>query len=202
MLVSKLKVCADNSVCFVLGNYSLAKSSFFQFNICDASLNIELLLVDPRIFTLRTISIHKLRVQGDRLLVDKNHWRTYNLDLNQDVFVEKDPTKNCAVYPNREYESYGKCDQAYVQTMIPGIVPIWNTDDIRKATRNASITEEKKRKVIKLSEGLVVSPCKLPCTSTKATSQLSWQSDFSQPGFRGAEIHSPHLLSLSTLLNS
>ena len=192
ILVSKLKVRADNSVCFVLGNYSLAKSSFFTFNYRYASFNIELILVDPRIFTWRTISIHKLRIQGDRLLVGQNQWRTYNLDLNQYVFVEKDPTKNCTVYPNSEYESYGKCDQAYVQTIIPGIVPIWNTDDISKATRNFKITEEEKYKVMELSEGLVVSPCKLPCTSTKATAQLSWQSDFSRPGFREIEIGRPH----------
>ena len=105
MLVSKLKVGADHSVCFVLGNYSLVKSSYFQFNISNASFNIELVLEDPRIFTWRTVSIHKLRIQGDTLIVDKNQWRTYNLDLSRDVFVERDPTKNCTVYPNNEYKS-------------------------------------------------------------------------------------------------
>ena len=123
---------------------SLVKGSYFQFNISNASFNIELVLEDPRILTWRTVSIHKLRIQGNALIVDKKQWRTYNLDLSQDVFVERDPTKNCTVDPKNEFESYGKCDQAYVQSMLPGIVPIWNTDDISKATRNSRITEEEK----------------------------------------------------------
>ena len=114
-LVSKLKVRADNSVCFVLGHHSLAQMSFFKFNLCNSSCKstrtVELVLVDPNIFTWRTINIHKLSMQGDRLLIDENY-RSYNLDLRQDVFVEKDPTKNCTVYPNSEHKSYVKCDQA------------------------------------------------------------------------------------------
>ena len=191
MLVSMLKVRADNSVCFVLGNYSLAKGTFFLFNLCNSSCSIELVLVDPNMFTWRTISIQKLSNQGDRLLLEKNQWLTFNLDLSRDVFVEKDPTKNCTVYPNNEYESYGECDQAFVETMFPGIVPIWNTDNMSKATRNSSITEEKKLKVQQLAEGLVASPCKLPCTSTKVTAQLSMQAAFNKPGVRVAEIYKP-----------
>ena len=89
------------------------------------------------------------------LLIDVNY-RSYNLDLRQDVFVEKDPTKNCTVYPNSEYDSYDKCDQAYVQAIFPGIVPIWNTDTVSKTTRNSSIIEEKKDKYTLLAEGLDV----------------------------------------------
>ena len=200
-LVSKFKVRADNSVCFVLGHHSLAENSFFQFNLHNSSYNIELVLVDQNIFTWRTINIHKLRMQGDRLLIDENY-RSYNLDLRQDVFVEKDPTKNCTVYPNSEYESYDKCDQAYVQAMFPGIAPIWNTDDISKATRNSSIIEEKKDKYTLLAEGLDVSPCKLPCTSTKVTAQLAMVANDNQPGSRVAEKYSPHLISLNLGFNS
>ena len=195
VLVSKIKLRADNSVSFVLGHHSLAKTSFFKFNLCNSSCNstctVELVLVDPNIFTWRTINIHKLSMQGDRLLVDKNY-RSYNLDLRQDVFVEKDPTKNCTVYPNSEHESYDKCDQAYVQAMFPGILPIWNTDDISKATRKSSIMEEKKDKYTLLAEGLEESPCKLPCTSTKVTAQLSMQANDNIPGTRVAEICMPH----------
>ena len=75
--------------------------------------------------------------------------------------------------------------------MLPGIVPIWNTDDISNATRNSTITEEEKLKVPELSEGIVVSPCQLPCTSTKATVQVSMKADFHQPGLMGAEILRP-----------
>ena len=189
MLVSILKVRADNSVCFVLGNYSLAKYSFIQFDLCNASCKIELVLVDPNMLTWRTISINKLSNQGDRLLLDTNQWRTYNLDLSHDVFVEKDPTKNCTIYPNSEYDSYGKCDQAFIETMFPGIVPIWNTGNISKASRNSSITGDKKLKFQQVAEGFAASPCKLPCTSTKATAQLSMQADNQQPGISFAEIY-------------
>ena len=167
-LVSSLRIRADNSLCFVLGQFSLPQNAYYQFNLCNGSCDIELVLVNPNIFTGRTISIHKLRIQGDRLLTDENGWHTYNLDLSQDGFVEKDPAKNCTIYPNNESESYGKCDQAYIEKIFPGIVSIWNTDDISKATRNLSMTENEKVQLAEITDGLIVSPCKLPCTSTKA----------------------------------
>ena len=194
VLVSKVKVRADNAVCFVLGNYSPEKRTFFHFNLKNASLNIELVLLDPNIFTWRTIVIHKLSIQGDRMLMKENLYGTYNLDLSQDVFVEKDPTKNCKVYPNSEYESYGECDQAYVESMLPGIVPIWNTNNISKATRNSSINKKEKDSLYEFAEGLAVSPCKLPCTSTKAAAQLAMQMDYNQSGIWVAEICRYHLL--------
>ena len=184
-LVSSLKIRADNSLCFVLGQYSLTQNAYYQFNLCNGSWDIELV---PNIFTWRTISINKLRIQGDALITNKNHWHTYNLDLSQEVFVEKDPTKNCTVYPNNESESYGKCDQTYVEKIFPGIVPIWNTDDISKATRNLSMTENEKVQLAEITDGLIVSPCKLPCTSTKATAQLSMQTKTNQSGIRVVEI--------------
>ena len=193
-LVSKLKIRSDNSVCFVLGHYSLAKTTFFEFNLtgCNSSCNIELVLVDPNIFTWRDINIHKLSMQGDRLLIGRKY-RSYNLDLRQEVFVENDPTKNCTVYPNSEYESYTKCDQAYVQAMFPGILPIWNTGNISKASRNTSIIEEIKDKFTSVAEGLVESPCKLPCTSTKVTAQLAMEADDNNPGSRVAETYRHNL---------
>ena len=66
--------------------------------------------------------------------------------------------------------------------MYPGIVPVWNTDNISKATRHSSIKEEEKYKFSALAEGILDSPCKLPCTSTKATAQLSMQGDYNQSG--------------------
>ena len=75
--------------------------------------------------------------------------------------------------------------------MLSGFLPIWNTDNLSKATRNSSITEEEKLKIPSLSEGIAVSPCKLPCTSTKATVQVSMKAEFNQPGLMGAEILRP-----------
>ena len=197
VLVSKIRARADNAICFVLGNFSLAKRTLFHFNHTNESFNIELVLLDPNIFTWRTIIIHKLSIQGDRFLMKENLWVTYNLDLSQDVFVEKDPTKNCTVYPNKDDKSYGECDQANTVNMIHGIVPIWNTNSISSATRNSSITEEEKHLLCELAEGLVDSPCNLPCTSTKATAQFAMGANEPQlmaSGIRVAEKCGSHLL--------
>ena len=128
------------------------------------------------------------------MLMKENLYGIYNLDLSQYVFVEKDPTKNCRVYPNNDYESYGECDQAYVESMLRGIVPIWNTNNISKATRNSSIQKKEKGSFYEFAEGLADSPCKLPCTSTKATAQLAIQMENNHAGIRVAEMRRYHLL--------
>ena len=129
-LVSTLKINIDGSVCFVLGNYNVVRNIIITFNAVQKINHIELFFEDSKFFTMRTMLTHRLNFQGSRFLVDmaKNTLQKFNIEIRQEVFVENAPSINCVVYPSKEYESYSKCDQAYVKKMLGGVVPIWNIE--------------------------------------------------------------------------
>ena len=174
-LVSTLKINIDGSVCFVLGNYNVVRNTVFTFNAVPNIKEIELFFEDPLLFTQRTMLTNRLNFHGSRFLVDmaKNTSQKFNMEIGQEVFVENAPNINCIVYPNKEYESYAKCDQDYVKNLIGGFVPIWNIENISLATRRAMISGAEKRNIMMMAEGEYPSSCKPPCTTTRGFSQLT-----------------------------
>ena len=68
----------------------------------------------------------------DRTAVNRSYDEYISDELKRDIFVEKDPTKNCVKYPNAEYDSFSlrKLEESYV----PKILPIWATQDLETVT--------------------------------------------------------------------
>ena len=67
--------------------------------------------------------------------------KTYAIDIKESVFMEDDPSKNCRVYPNKDFQSYRECDDQfmkdYVSKLDPPITPVWLTDDADQVTQLA-----------------------------------------------------------------
>ena len=75
----------------------------------------------------------------DRTAVNRSYDEYISDELKRDIFVEKDPTKNCVKYPNAEYDSYNQCDKNFnlrklEESYVPKILPIWATQDLETVT--------------------------------------------------------------------
>lgn len=78
----------------------------------------------------RNIREHSLQSNGDAIRLDReNVSRAYMVDISQRVFVEQDPANGCRNYPNQEYLSYEECDDQFLRKLMPGLTPVWMTED-------------------------------------------------------------------------
>ena len=83
----------------------------------------------------RPIKEHSLYSIGDPIrLVKDNTYKAYMVEISQRVFVEEDPTNACRDYPNKDYLSYEQCDDHFVRSLLPGLTPIWLTDDLSEVS--------------------------------------------------------------------
>ena len=72
---------------------------------------------------------------GDPIhLSEEDVYRVYMVDITQRTFVEEDPTNTCRGYPNQEYQSYQDCDDQFMKKLLPGLTPIWLTEDLAEVS--------------------------------------------------------------------
>ena len=97
------------------------------------------------------------------------------VQLRQNVYIEKDQTKNCQVYPNDEFLSYSACDDNFLQSSLPpGLVPIWLTDNMDQVTTKMVVDTFPNNSIVyeDLEDGTQLSDCPLPCTTTSVETRL------------------------------
>ena len=96
---------------------------------------IEINLSGKTLDCRRPIKEHSLHSTGDSIrLVKENVTRAYMVEIGQRIFVEEDPTNACRDYPNKDYLSYEQCDDHFVRSLLPGLTPIWLTDDLSEVS--------------------------------------------------------------------
>ena len=85
--------------------------------------------------TGRNIREHNLRSTGDDIIVkEENVARSYTVEITQRQFIEEDPFNECRDYPNPEYASYDECDNQFMREAVPGLTPVWITENPAEAT--------------------------------------------------------------------
>ena len=85
--------------------------------------------------TGRNIREHNLRSTGDDIVLkEENMSKAYTVEIVQREFVEDDPLNDCRNYPNPEYVSYDECDNQFMREALPGLTPIWITEDPAEVT--------------------------------------------------------------------
>ena len=45
-------------------------------------------------------------------------WATFIVQIEENVFVENDPTKTCKNYPNSDFRNYNDCDKDFIQNIL------------------------------------------------------------------------------------
>ena len=96
---------------------------------------IEIHLNGDTLETGRNIREHSFQSTGDAIkLSDRRVSRSYMVEISQRVFVEEDPTNTCQDYPNEKHFSYQECDDQFVKNLLPGLTPIWLTEDLAEVS--------------------------------------------------------------------
>ena len=82
-----------------------------------SQMAVEVIPVDRGLFTDRALKNTRLFYFGPNILMEKGvphgTYDDYILELNQDKYVEHDPSKNCKNYPYQEYNNYNACDKNF-----------------------------------------------------------------------------------------
>ena len=87
--------------------------------------------------TGRNIREHNLRSTGDDIVLkEENVSKAYTVEIVQREFVEDDPLNGCRNYPNSEYVSYDECDNKFMREALPGLTPVWITENRAEVTIN------------------------------------------------------------------
>ena len=140
--------------------------------------SIEIHFVGDTLDTGRHIKEHRLDSGGDVIkLTGQNRSTNYMIDITQRVLVEEDPTNTCIDYPNQEYSSYDECDNKNVKNLLPGLTPIWLSDDFADVTKQ--LFDENGTyygALANLADGSHLSDCPLPCKTTRTRSKFLYES--------------------------
>ena len=142
MNISTLKIIRPNypNNCFTLQlNKNNIKTIKFYFK---KGAEVDVLVEDRFKSVRRAQRLNEFGISGPRISLGESNKAQnmyYAVQLHQTIFVEKDKSKSCMDYPNRQYESYAACNDAFVHkflsTMFPAdFVPIWATDNLTHVT--------------------------------------------------------------------
>ena len=154
--------------------------------------NVEVLLEDKQRSCYRSLTSNRLAYTGPVIeVVDLSSKSKINyiVEMKQNIFVEKDHSKNCKVYPNDEFESYKSCDDKFMHEIFknhfpPTFMPVWATNNMSEVTTAMSLPTVPKYS--KLFDGTEVSDCPLPCTTTAISAALLYKTKKAK--FDGSQI--------------
>ena len=83
----------------------------------------------------RNIIEHSFYSMGEEITLTQNNiTKSYVVGIAQREYVEEDPSSRCRNYPNNEYASYEECDNQFVRNKLPGLTPIWMTEDFSEVS--------------------------------------------------------------------
>jgi len=124
--------------------------------------------------TGRNIRENNLRSTGDDIILkEENVSKAFMVEIAQREFVEEDPLNDCRDYPNADYATYDECDNKFMREKLPGLTPVWITED------PAEVTIQKDDEnftywglIDDLVDGSLVSDCPLPCKMTQTHTEF------------------------------
>ena len=96
---------------------------------------LQILFTGKSLDCRRNIIDHSFYSMGnDITLTQNNMTMSYMVGIAQREYVEDDPSSRCRNYPNNEYASYEECDNQFVRNKLPGLTPIWMTENFSKVS--------------------------------------------------------------------
>ena len=156
------------------------KMAMFDFdpefiNSLPKPIKLELVIEDRAKATDRRLQRNRLHYNGQAIELDlaRPVGMEYIIELKQQVYQEKDASKNCKNYPTENWKSYKQCDAEKTQERIKSImssdlVPVWATKDLSKVSTKHVVGENRKYKVDKLERVFMGDNayCQSPCSET------------------------------------
>ena len=159
----------------------------FKFGIL-VDFGVNILIEDRNLFSTRPVQQNNGFFTGDKIRLKQNSkndgiFRAYSFEFSQNIFVEKDSSKNCKNYPNKKFKCYSECDQDFVKRSLKDLYslqPFWAASVNDTVTLKAYEPEYSKIEAVifNLYSGATASNCSLPCETTSTLSSLVYESDW------------------------
>ena len=125
----------------------------------NTSVSVEVYLLGKTLDSRRNLRSNTFYTQGLPIRPKHRIWSSYIVKTQEVVYVEEDQSKECRNYPNREFLSFGECDDQGAKNFLakhfPNIIPVWLTDNMASVTTRAVI-EKGKRQLNPLKKNLQV----------------------------------------------
>ena len=153
-------------------------SSFIRFVFNQdpayyAQINIE----DKLPSLKRADAFAKFTYDGPIIVNSDQKFLGFALEIDQEIFDEKDEKVGCRHYPNEEFFSYNDCDQNFTHRWIAehmtNLAPFWASKSIENVTilKTDVVDVQHISSYADLCVGLLRSDCPLPCKATRIYSR-------------------------------
>ena len=137
-------------------------------------------LNDKNLYCRRQILQHKTNNEGDVLIYQNSSdaLNIYIVELFEEKFVKEDLTKNCTDYPTETYQNYDDYDLQFGLSKLahdvgPNFRPLWASNNMSMVTTTPTLLAINSSAFTthwNLASGILLSDCKLPCTTVKTKS--------------------------------
>ena len=147
----------------------------FFFNL-DPKYSAEIYVEDRLAPLNRANAFAKFSTNGPMITNTDKKYKGYALEIEQEIFDEKDDKIGCKNYPTELFSSYYDCDKNYTQKWmekhLSNLVPVWASKSINETTiRKAVINWQHFGTYVDFLVGTHRSDCPLPCKTTKISAR-------------------------------
>ena len=142
----------------------------FIFNFVP-KYSAEIYIEDKLASLKRANPFAKFSTNGPMIYNSDEKYKSFVLEIEQEIFDERDEKISCRNYPTEMFSTYNDCDQNYIQDWmgkyIPNLVPVWASKSINETTiHKTDVNREHLRSYSNFLIGMHRSDCPLPCKTT------------------------------------
>ena len=133
--------------------------------------------VEDRLASLKRANpVAKFSTIGPMITNTDEKYKAYLLEIEQELFDEKDEKIGCRNYPTELFSSYYDCDKNYthnwIETHMSNLVPVWASKSINETTiHKADVNRKHFGSYLRILHGVHPSDCPLPCKATRISTR-------------------------------
>ena len=147
----------------------------FVFNL-DPEYSAEVHVEDKLVALKRTNAFAKFSTNGPMIVNTDRKYNGYVLEIEQEIFDEKDKHIGCRNYPTEMFSTYYDCDQNYTKSWMgkhmPNLVPVWASKSLNETTiHKTDVNLQGFYFYADFLVGMHRSDCPLPCKTTKISAR-------------------------------
>ena len=125
---------------------------------------------------MKSSTYSKFSSSGPRITRENGEFVGYALEIEQEIFDERDANFGCKNYPTESYSTYQDCDQnltrKWIASLVSDFIPVWASNSLNDITASRYVSNKtNERQWVDWSplmfEGVYRTQCPLPCKTTK-----------------------------------
>ena len=98
------------------------------------------IFVEDRLLSLKKSSTYsKFSSSGPRITRENGEFVGYALEIEQEIFDERDANFGCENYPTESYSTYQDCDQnltrKWIASLVSDFIPVWASNSLNEKYR-------------------------------------------------------------------